>query len=75
MPQSPDRHSEEIRLLNERLKRDGARWRAKDTAISRLSSNKFKRMLGWAPAARPRSMDDIPFPPHLPSWSPGDPFD
>ncbi len=76
MPQTPDgRHSQKIDLLNDRLRRDGARWRAKDTPISRLSPAKFKRMLGWAPAARARSMDKLPFAPHLRSWSPGDAFD
>ena len=57
MPQSPDTHSEKIRVLNERLQRDGVRWRAKDTPISRLHPDKLKRMLGWAPAERARSTE------------------
>jgi hypothetical protein len=75
MPQPPDSHSEKIRSLNERLEREGARWRAKDTPISRLSPDSFKRMLGWVPAARAPLMDRAPSAPHLLSWSPGDPFD
>jgi hypothetical protein len=75
VPRSSDTQSEKIRLLNRRLERSGARWRAKDSAVSRLSSDEFKRMLGWAPAARALSMDMRTFAPHLLSWSPGDPFD
>jgi len=75
MPKPADSHLEEIRLLNERLEREGARWRAKVSTVSRLNPDEFQRMLGWAPAGPARTIDKLPFAPHLLSWSPGDPFD
>lgn len=73
MAKPPANHPQKIKELNDLITREGKRWRAADTAVSRLDLDRFKRMLGWSPMLTPPSaMDEHPL---HPRWSPGDAYD
>jgi len=62
----------DIDAINVQLEKEGAKWRAKESSISKLTPEQFRRRLGWIkPSLPPRAHSGGP----PPNWSPGDPSD
>jgi hypothetical protein len=65
-----------IQKINQRLAKDGAKWRAVESRVSRLTPVQFKQLLGWKPNI---ALAKSKLPPDWTTksykWSPGQSFD
>jgi C1A family cysteine protease len=63
----------DIDALNRKLSAEKARWTAADNPVSRLSTEDFRRKLGWIKPPTPSQATKTTAAPHLPSWKSSDP--
>lgn len=65
-----------IKLLNKKLEKEGAKWRAAESRISRLTAKQFKALLGWKKDAElPIKKAEPDKLGKMHKWTAGDTFD